>query len=343
MTADVLAEARRIAEDVLFPAAMRTDAADRLPVAQLDALAAAGLYGVFGPVDAGGLSLDFPTVCAVVEELAGGCLATTFVWIQHFGLLGSLFADDTPAHLRDAWLGPACRGELRGGVALAGLLPGPPRLSARAVGDGWTLTGTSPWVTGWGQINVLLVSARGPDDTIATLVVDAVEQPGLTIARQHLAAVHASATVRLDFAELLVPADRLVGLAPFSPAVSLGGPGLRVNGSLALGLAGRCCRLLGAGPLDDELDACRERLDAADPRAMPSARAAASELALRAAAALAVHDGSRSITTEQHAQRLAREALFLLVFGSRPGIRTDLLRRFGAVAERAAGSPARPG
>jgi len=43
-----------------------------------------------------------------------------------------------------------------------------------------------------------------------------------------------------------------------------------------------------------------------------------------------VRDGSRPATTDQQVQRLAREALFLLVFGSRPGIKSALLRRFGA-------------
>src|SRR5882672_10635827 len=106
---------------------------------------------------------------------------------------------------------------------------------------------------------------------------------------------------------------------------------MRVNGSLALGLVRRCARLLGPGPLDDELAACRELLDdAITADAMAEARAAASELAVRAAAALAVRDGSRSVTVDQHAQRLAREALFLLVFGSRPGIKSALLRRLGA-------------
>jgi hypothetical protein len=65
---------------------------------------------------------------------------------------------------------------------------------------------------------------------------------------------------------------------------------------------------------------------------MAQARAAASELAVRAAAALAVSDGSKSIMTGQHPQRLAREALFLLVFGSRPAIKRALLRRLGAAA-----------
>ena len=63
--------------------------------------------------------------------------------------------------------------------------------------------------------------------------------------------------------------------------------------------------------------------------------AAARELAdevLFPAAALAVRDGGNSVTVDQHPQRLAREALFLLVFGSRPGIKNALLHQLGAAA-----------
>ena len=48
---------------------------------------------------------------------------------------------------------------------------------------------------------------------------------------------------------------------------------------------------------------------------------------MRMAVALVVAGGARSILAQAHAQRLAREALFLLVFGSRPPIRTALLER----------------
>jgi hypothetical protein len=54
---------------------------------------------------------------------------------------------------------------------------------------------------------------------------------------------------------------------------------------------------------------------------------------MRATAALITSQGSRSILADQHAQRLAREAMFLLVFGSRPAIREDLLRRLLTVAD----------
>jgi len=332
-TRDVIATARRLADEVLFPDAMRVDRLDALPAAHLDALAAAGLYGALAPAEAGGLGLDLRQLSAVAEELAGGCLATAFVWVQHFGLLMTLAVGGAPAALRDGWLSSACQGRIRGGIALAGLVPGPPPLRAQPAEGGWRLDGTAPWVTGWGLIDLLLVAARGPDDTIVTLIMDAAARPGLTVSRQCLSAVDASVTVRLGFDGVLIPQDRFIRQESFDPAASLQPTGLRINGSLALGLAGRCCRLLGPGPLDDEVTGCRHRLDAAlgaDAAAMALARADASELALRAAAALAVREGSNSITVGQHAQRLAREAVFLLVFGSRPAIKNALLHKLGA-------------
>jgi hypothetical protein len=180
------------------------------------------------------------------------------------------------------------------------------------------------------------VVARGPDDdTVVALVMDAAPAAGLTVSGQRLAAANASATVRLDLDGVTVPADRFVSRLAFNPAASLRPEGLRLNGSLALGVALRCGRLLGPSALDDELAACRAQLDyavTAGIAEMAAARAASSDLALRAAAALAVHDGATSALTGQHAQRLAREAMFLLVFGSRPPIKKALLHRLGAAS-----------
>jgi alkylation response protein AidB-like acyl-CoA dehydrogenase len=334
-TPGIVGAARGLADDMLFPDAIRVDSLDAIPVAQLDALAAEGLYGASVPPQAGGLGLDLLTMSAVTEELASGCLATAFVWVQHHGLAVTLAAETTPAALRDQWLEPACQGKVRGGIALSGLIPGPPLLRARPVGEGWRLDGEAPWVTGWSLIDLLLVAARGPQDSLVWLILDAADQPGLTVTRQRLAAVNTSVTVRLDFDGVVVPAERLASQEPFDPAASLRPDRLRVNGSLALGVVARCVRLLGPGPLDDELAACRAQLDdaiTADTEAMAEARAAASELAVRATAALAVRDGSRSIMADTHPPRLAREALFLLVFGSRPPIKSVLLRQLGATA-----------
>jgi hypothetical protein len=101
--------------------------------------------------------------------------------------------------------------------------------------------------------------------------------------------------------------------------------GLRPNGALALGVTRRCCALLGPSGLDGELLAAREQLDQATPETMPAARARASLLAMRAATRLALEGGGRSMLTDHHAQRLAREAMFLLVFGQTASIRAAQL------------------
>jgi alkylation response protein AidB-like acyl-CoA dehydrogenase len=158
-------------------------------------------------------------------------------------------------------------------------------------------------------------------------LVDAVPSLSLTAVAVRLVAANASGTVQLAFRDHFVPQDRVVGVEPYAPPPPYDGGG-RPNGSLALGVAGRCCRLMGPTHLDAELAARRAQLDGASEETMASARAAASEFAFRAAGALAVHTGSGALSSANHAQRLVREALFLLVFGTRPAIRRDLLGAF---------------
>src|SRR5271169_4238708 len=83
--AELLAVAEEIAEQVLFRGALVTDASPVVPVERLDALAAAGFYGLLGPRRAGGLDADPATAKLVTEVLASGCLTTAFVWAQHHG------------------------------------------------------------------------------------------------------------------------------------------------------------------------------------------------------------------------------------------------------------------
>jgi len=127
--------------------------------------------------------------------------------------------------------------------------------------------------------------------------------------------------VTVRFIDHFVPAERVTAIEPFSDWRMRDAGGLRMNGSLAIGIARRCCSLLGPSPLDAEVAGCRSALDEATPEGMPAARAAASGLAMRAASQLVVAGGGRSIVLDHQAQRLAREAVFLLVFGQTPSIR----------------------
>jgi alkylation response protein AidB-like acyl-CoA dehydrogenase len=324
--------ARRLAADVLVPAAMTVESSQRIPPAHLDLLAAQGFYGVAGPREYGGLGLDFPTGCRVIEILAGACLSTTFVWMQHHGAVLAA-AGTTQRRVREEWLEPLCAGRRRAGVALAGTLPGPPLLRARQVDDGYVFDGVSPWVTGWGHIDTLYTAARDEQDNIVWALLDA--QPGVSLSAEplHMVAVMASSTVQAHFSGHFVAAERVTGVVPLTEWRSRDADGLRGNGSLALGIAARCCELIGPGPMDEELASCRAALDDGTSQTMPAARAAACELALRAAAALVVHQGAKAILVDQQAQRLAREAFFLLVFGSRPTIKACL----GGLLSTAAG------
>jgi len=312
---DVVQRARQFADEVLFPAALATDGADRIPRELLDRLAADGFYGI-------GADADFATVCAVQEALASGCLTTAFVWAQHLGLVHALAAGENDA-LRDRWLEPLVRGDVRAGLALGGALP-QPLLQARREDEAWVLDGTSPFLSGWGLIDVVHTAARTQDDQIVWLVVDAAESAALHVERLRLVALDATATVRATFDGLRVPVDRQTALHPAGgetpPEV------LRLHAALALGVASRCCRLLGPSSLDDELARLRDQLDELGPET-PARRAAAGELAVRAAAALATASGSRSLLLADHAQRLWREALFVLIYALRPASRDALLAR----------------
>lgn len=321
---EALAAARWIADEVLFPAAPAVDTADRVPRGHLDLLAERGFYGLASPET----TLDVPDYAAVqriVEILAGGCLTTAFVWVQHHGAVMAVAKSGNEA-LRSKYLADLTAGGVRAGLAAgAAVRPGPPLLRATPVDGGWIFDGTAPWVTGWGMVDLLHIAARDDNDVLVWALVDAVECAGVTTTPVEMVAVQASRTVTMKVERLFVPHDRVTSTMPRAEHLAGDPESVRFTGSLALGVAERAIRLADLG--HTELDAVRDQLHSAAHDAVPLARAAAAELALRMAAALVVHDGSRAVLVQEHGQRLLREAGFLLVFGSRPTIKAALLDR----------------
>ncbi len=195
----LLERARRLAGEVLFPAAADVDTRGEIPASHFTALAEAGLYGIAASDDAHELP-------AVTEVLAGACLTTTFTWMQHHGTVRALAATQRTA-LRERYLAAATAGALRCGVALAGALPDPPRLWATRVADGYRLDGEAPLVTGWGLVDLVHVAARDAatagegdaDAVVVTALLDARPGPGLTPRPLAMLAAQASKTVRLGF------------------------------------------------------------------------------------------------------------------------------------------------
>jgi alkylation response protein AidB-like acyl-CoA dehydrogenase len=328
----MIARARELADEVLFPAALTVDRADRVPESHLQLLAEQGFYGVAAPVDAGGLGTgDMSLAMSTVEALSSGCLATAFVWIQHHGPVLATAYSQEPG-VREKWLAPLANGSLRGGIARAGARPG--GLRVRTADGGYLLDGVVPWVTGWDLIDVVHVAALDDTEMVRFLLVDAVSSSTLQAQLHDLVAAQASRTVTLTFTNHWVPAERFTNAQPYADWQRSEAPGSALNGALALGVATRCRKLLGdmetAASLELEIDACRAALISADATSTPAARATASELAMRAATTLTVHTGSRSVLSANPAQLLVREAAFLLVFGTRPRIREALLARISS-------------
>jgi alkylation response protein AidB-like acyl-CoA dehydrogenase len=317
--------ARRIAETLLLPDASAVDRADRIPAVHLAALDDAGLTG---------LAAAAPSLAermAVTEALASGCLATAFVWLQHQGALAAV-AQGPPA-VRDRHLADLVSGRRRAGVAITALRP-PAPLRVTREATVFRLDGRVPWVTGWGIAELLLVAALDADHVVHHLLVD-VPGAGISGERLSLVAADASGTATITFAGAAVPADRLIGMEPLAEQRARDAAGLAGNGALALGVAARAIALSpDPGGLDGELDRTRASLLAAEPQELPAARAAASDLAVRAASRLVIGTGARSVLAGSAPERLLREAAFLLVFGSRPAIRAELLARQGVAAAR---------
>ncbi len=193
------------------------------------------------------------------------------------------------------------------------------------------LDGSVPFVTGWGLVDLLMVAARDADDLVHFLFVDADPGPTVAVRRLDLVAANASRTVTLEFDGHRVPASRLMSTEPLGEWTAADASGSALNGFLALGVAARCCRLLGPGPLDADVAAARAALTAAgrSGTGIAAARAMSSDVAWRAAGALTARTGSRAVLAGHPAQRLAREATLMLAFGTRPSIRDSLVARLG--------------
>ncbi|MFE2145287.1 acyl-CoA dehydrogenase [Streptomyces sp. NPDC059456] len=357
LTDPVVARTRALAVALLAPAAATT-AESQVPRSHLDALGAAGALGtaVYRPA---GPHTPAQVQRAVSETIAAADGATWCVFAQHHHPLREVAASPAPA-VRERWLDPMTRGRVLAAVATSHLRrPGPPAVTAVRDGDGWRLHGRLAWLTGWGIADVVLVGALTPDDRILFALLDCDERAGLTDVRPHrLWSMAATGTVSARLDAVAVAPDRLVALHP--------GAGWRradaarrpnVNPGVFGTIAAACACLTGAGNgpeylelgrriaaeastlrttayrLMDEVpahEATTERL---------AVRAAALELAGRAATACVAAGGGASATAGSLPARLLAEASFHLVQAQTAESRTATGARMLAVTNAVTNAP----
>lgn len=282
----------------------------------------------------GGVGLSPLELHLCYEHLAGASLAVALILSQRDSAVALLEAGDSQT------AGPLLRrladNQVFTTVGIAQLTTsrqgGPPALRARQRRAGWTIDGLIPWCTGAAKADVVVCGATTEDGN-QILFVLSTAAPGVTIDPPlPLVALRASWTSSLHCDGVEISDDLLVkGPAPGVLATRPNSLPLR-QAFLATGLCNGARELIAAHDsdsargalrlLDAQLAALRARivalsapgLEAQATADAPAIRGQCADLALRMShTAVTLYKGA-ALLAGHPAQRLAREALFLLVW-----------------------------
>jgi hypothetical protein len=329
-----VAAARSLADRLLRPEAERVDV-EGVPRGHLDALAAAGLMDMTAVPPAAARE--------VAELLAAADASTWFVWTQHHGPVRTVARAAAEA-VRSQRLPQLTSGRALAGVAFTHLRrPGPPALTARKRGTGWSIDGEIAWLTSWDLADVFLLGAQADDDVVWVLVAMR-DRPEVSAQPLALAAMAGTSTVRVRLDGLVVDADEVVLVEPLADwraadaartaDVSVAVFGITVEAVRRLKERDDAAASELADAVQVRLDALRSAAYALMDEAEPGTRvddrlrlrAQAQLLACHATAGLIVAGAGRSMLLDAAAQRLARVALFLNVQAQTAPVRDVTLR-----------------
>lgn len=353
MNEQILAEARRLADEVFRPNAERTDQGDvHGQVAEnVRLLAHSGYFGLGISPDFGGMGADDVTRREYTELMASACGVTAFTQQQlHAG--GGFVGGGRSEALRREKLPLFASGRELCGVAFSHLRrPGPPMVRAERVDGGYRVSGTAPWVTGWGLLDSFILGAmRLPqEDHIYFYVPKAGNEAGLEPGpRIPLVVMNASDTVEVELKSLFLPDEYVLYERPAEALKR--GDYCGISGHVFLPLGGvrgsvHYLRALAerrgsevfsqaAEELTREIDACRHEAltwsgacaDQPDYKEHAlHARAAAIVLAVRAAHATITATGGSAHLLTMPPQRLLREAIFYTTTAQTPDVQNGTL------------------
>lgn len=223
-----LAEAEAAVAAVREFAAEHIDAAaiDRnadIPGSVISGLGALGVLGMTAPREFGGRGFGQRQYCKVMEVLGGTCASTAvFVNAHHSIGIRALLLFGTPQQ-KAHWLPALVRGEKLAAFALteeqAGSDASNVQTTATPTADGsaFIMNGTKRYITNGGIADVLTVMARTPgprpgESRISAFLVTP-DLPGFEVVepRMEKCGIRGTATARLAFHDMPVPASNLLG------------------------------------------------------------------------------------------------------------------------------------
>jgi alkylation response protein AidB-like acyl-CoA dehydrogenase len=316
--------------------ASELDKTGRWPAEQLDLCGRAGVYQWFLPREWGGQDWSELDIVRGYLQLSTACLTTTFIITQRSGACRRI-ADSANREIKERLLPGLASGAAFATVGISHLTTSrrhltSPALRAESTSDGFVLDGYSPWVTGALQADVVVLGAQ-LDDGRQILVALPSKVEGVSVPEPaELVGLNASKTgaIRLDHVRL----GREWLLAGPEENIMKGAAGAKTGGlqtsTLAIGLSSSAVAILEreseqrpdlqrpTAELRAEVDAHKRDLLAIaagnEVCTNETLRARANSLVLRATqAALAAAKGAGYVVGHP-AGRMAREALFFLVW-----------------------------
>lgn len=317
---------------------------DREGFYPVDFMRELGKLGGFGATGADAFALDLPRQIAITTRVGSVCGSTAFlVWCQS---TCAWYLQHAPsAAVRQRYLDKVASGSLLAGTGMSNAvkhLAGIEkiRLDARRDGDGYVVNGVLPWVSNAGADNLVIVAAAVEGGGYLMFAVEGSAQ-GLELHPcPDFSGMEGTSTLNLRFKNVAVGADSVLAHPEQFEAFMA-----RIKAGFVLGQAGMgfgvvegCLKTLRESNvthahvnalLDDqeadlqaELVALQTEASALARQAQAGAvailpvlklRAAASELALRAANSAVLHAGARGYLMRHPAQRQLREAVFVAI------------------------------
>ncbi|MEM6295916.1 MAG: acyl-CoA dehydrogenase family protein [Myxococcota bacterium] len=315
---EVQALARDYAATVLAPAAAALDREGGFPHDNLRAAAQRGLTGINVSKALGGLEAGVLSYSLAVTEMAQACAATTVALCVNNMVAEVVEAFGTPEQ-REAHVAKLCNyGHVVGAFALseagAGSDPGGMRTKAVKTDKGWIINGSKLWITSGTDAGLFVVWAKTSDAPgargISTFLVPA-DTPGVQPGKpEHKMGLHGSTTTALDFTDVEVGDDALLGEQDKGFRAAM----MALDG----GRIGIASQAVGVGLAATQLaaDYAKKHADAARSQAVQF-RLADSATELEAARLLALQAAWR----KENKMNFTREASMAKMFSSEASVR----------------------
>lgn len=219
--AQAVAEVRRFVAEKLDAAAIDRNA--DIPPEVIAGLAQIGVLGMTAPAEYGGRGFSQLAYTRIMEVIGGHCASTAvFVNAHHSIGIRALLLFGTEAQ-KQRWLPPLVSGKQLAAFALtepeAGSDAANVQTTATPTPDGkaWILNGEKRYITNGAIAQVLTVMARTPvpgsSETKVTAFLVTPDLPGFEVveARMPKCGIRGTATARLAFHDMPVPAENVLG------------------------------------------------------------------------------------------------------------------------------------